>query len=1682
MKDNIDYFEQYEILEKEYPAIYNIVMEQDELESYDDTERLLNKLNSIGWTFDYGLDNSPFNLRPFTEEERVVFLDSLNEAFSPFGYRDDIYAKGGSVKTSNYNNFFENNPEKVLGNYVDVITKFGKKANVLKGKKDILDKIETPNYRVDIAKNFAVSESEEEVNENTITFEERVVNKETLKEDKQDLIAVNIAEEEGTLDTDLYSFDEVDNTYNVGISDMQKCAFVVYLETKSGQSIKGGFTKYKDIYSEGQLMDKGELFYDYDQKEYQPRFLFESGNVAMKRTAFYSNEKRYIEDFGERKFEIAKESIEKAYSIVRAKKLSLANPIEKLRLRILLGSNFAKETFIDGYIHPRTKKLKEGFKVYTQYDQFENIKGFKLTEDPTGRNNSIQPKLNIAQAFFVWLREAGDPNMAKQQGIIFKNGMGAKSINAIYYKNRNRPKDTKKSDWLRFQGYAKENGDRLFSQFLATGLKDTDRIKIEKEWNDKYNSTIEYDTNEVPIGFQFAKFLGEGIVNDIRPEKRNAIAYYMMRGSCLFAYGVGIGKTWCSIFTIAQAMELGFTKRPLIVVPKQVYTQFSKEIITILGNLYKVNTLYNLSQNIDKKLKQTYLDKAETIKDNTISICTYDGIENMSFSEGFNEEFLNRITSILDEQNDKVSKRQKEAKRLKMMEFLGKAKKGGSVDIDNENTNFDFICVDEAHNFKKLFTSVKGEAKSQDDNSTSERISREKHPYKISGGVQSDRAIKLFFITQYIQSKSKIGNCLLLTATPFTNSPLEIYSMLAYINYNYLQKIGFNTLKGFFDTFANMQSQLTINTNLQPVRKQVFVGWNNVVALQNLIFNMIDKKSREDEDKLVERPNKIVLPFRNIMKNGINYGVAEANRISTTLSMNDKQVELAELLKSYAKGIDPMGSGVSFEELCLGDSLNVSKFGKINKKALADEKKAKADESDETMTTKELEEGEKGKSDSAGVRALQCLTYFRQLALNPYLYSCSGYTENPTATQFVEASPKMLYAFECIKSVLDYEKENKLITSGQVVYMDFGTDAFYLLVDYAVKELGYKENEVGYITGSDYRIGKKKQKDKSDVQDAFLGRKYNEDLQEYVEIDDKDRVKLLFGSSSIREGMNLQFYASVLYNLYIDFNPTDNTQLEGRIWRQGNRFDNVRIVVPLMENSMDIFMFQKLEEKTERINQIWNKDGQTNELNTEDFNPSELKYELITDPLTLATLQVEDDIVKFDEKIDDINLEYSTLNNFKAEYVKVEDLEVDQVYQRNIWGKPVGKMYEYVNAFRPDLLPLSLIKNDDKLSQYSRDTKNNRNGTYAIQGYVDEKDLNYTAKEIIEKVVQFHREQKFSFPNDYKPEIEFKIGDEVFIETKRGKKKAIIENINNGYFDLELGKDNYVDEIPKSKLSLVKAEKFKNEPFNPFVKDKTKIEEFFNLYDTGDLLNGANYFIELDAIKKMTKWVDFMDALKNKNTYYGRGYSGLSETWWSTDFPLAFKRLEKAEDDFLRPKGISNKSELEDRLKELTADIDDLIVQKKALTEQENLQESANLIMAKRQEELALGIRKPSTYKERAKEFMSTNADYKGNEYLLVLSEKFIAKNIESVELLRETAKYKELSKSEQKKLEKKVVSRLKVNKTKKKTTKITNTETFIDKRIKALKLLIKIKGTNKFAFKNIMALEIAKKLNKLNK
>lgn len=158
------------------------------------------------------------------------------------------FEKGGKVSSS-WDNFFETNPDKVLGTATKVKTKFGKEAVVIKGDISSLELIDVPNYQVDLPENFSQSSSKEEVSPNTMTEENRKGAKNALDKDDKTLEIVRTAEEEDRLDEELYTFDEVDETYNgvrkdkqgniiaEAITDIEKCAYVYYIETIKSQNL-----------------------------------------------------------------------------------------------------------------------------------------------------------------------------------------------------------------------------------------------------------------------------------------------------------------------------------------------------------------------------------------------------------------------------------------------------------------------------------------------------------------------------------------------------------------------------------------------------------------------------------------------------------------------------------------------------------------------------------------------------------------------------------------------------------------------------------------------------------------------------------------------------------------------------------------------------------------------------------------------------------------------------------------------------------------------------------------------------------------------------------------------------------------------------------------------------------------------------------------------------------------------------------------------------------------------------------------------------------------------------------------------------------------------------------------------------------------------------------------------------
>ena len=177
-------------------------------------------------------------------------------------------------------------------------------------------------------------------------------------------------------------------------------------------------------------------------------------------------------------------------------------------------------------------------------------------------------------------------------------------------------------------------------------------------------------------------------------------------------------------------------------------------------------------------------------------------------------------------------------------------------------------------------------------------------------------------------------------------------------------------------------------------------------------------------------------------------------------------------------------------------------------------------------------------------------------------------------------------------------------------------------------------------------------------------------------------MKVLIGTSSIREGMNLQRYSLVLYDLFIAWNPTDRQQLIGRIFRQGNQFYNVFIVSPTMADSMDIFMLQKLEEKTARIGTLWDRGTKDNALSTEEYNPEEIKYHLVSDPYALAKMEADEELMKLGEEQAMIE------SNMKIAEAIVSEYKTVQKYEQ--------ELKDLINYWRPANEPSRIFDNEPK--------------------------------------------------------------------------------------------------------------------------------------------------------------------------------------------------------------------------------------------------------------------------------------------------------------------------------------------------------------------------------------------------
>lgn len=1226
--------------------------------------------------------------------------------------------------------YFELHPEKILAEVNTIQNKFGKFVTAYKGKPENISRIEVDTQ-------FLGAEDMDNLHPLVSVIENHdtvVVDDGGMQAATQALLAAAASDRkakrgkipvapayEPNLEAPLYTFEEVYEKMNPNISIAELRAFIwtrQWFGRRLSQNWYDLANKGMDRYLADiglsdeevtQWVMNGIVFYSGGEYLYCAEFL--SGNI-YERQAQLQRDKEFITNtFGDDAFKMAEKRLNDVWTTVRNRRLTIDAIDENKRLKLQVNSDFCLEFMIQTLAdeQPIVGKAAKEEKKNKPFD-------FKKLTEGSSRDRVAVNQISLKNAFHYWMIKHGHKVEVKRginyQDVIdlyieSKNFRASSDANAGVALGDYSLYNAEKDQFKKKQGIAKEEGFRIFNEFLRTQLTLDDKDRIVNTWNATFNGIIKIDYDKIPVAFtvgqQFRgfEFFGEFVPqldkdgDWIKFDKREAAAFTFNNGCGIVAYGVGYGKTLSSLFSIAQFMEAGYASRAMIVVPNQTYKQWISEAQALLPHK-KIYGLYNLGDSYI----QSVTDEDGNIKqleEGSITILTEEGFMKLSLPDKFVQgDFITRMTAALA-QEEKMAGKDMEKLLLKIQKMTGRVVGEDRVDISR--LGIDMFVLDEAHSAKKVFTKIKGNAEGKG--------------YQISSGVESNMALKTFMFSHYIQDISEGGNVVLLTATPFTNSPLEVYSMLAIVGFYKLEKMGLENLYQFFSNFIETNTELVINSKMQPQRKEVVTGFINLKGLQNIIFSLINFKDADIPDARgrqvkVNRPNKWVLPYRGLkLEKGTvidewekdptkkeKEGVVEIEGadivIDSTIPMDAQTKYLMDEIIAYAEGrrktledLVQSDEDVSVEDIASdgGDSESLSDMS----------------DDDDSVFDESMDDEEQGpagsnggsgsnKSDKDAARALKAISYARNLAINPYLLLVrdskfkapkSVLGRPKSAKEYVEASPKFKYVMECIRSVKQWHESTNTPVSGQIIYCERGREYFPLLKRYLVEEIGYKEHEVGIIVSG---LPKKGTTTKDYVKNLFNGEIYNEDTMEFEKVTDSQRIKVIIGSATIKEGMNLQKYSSVLYHCSLEWNPTDMVQLEGRLWRQGNKFKNVRIVIPIVQDSMDSFILQKVGEKMNRINQIWNWDGLTNVMDLREFDPMELKMAIIKDPVRLAQFEIDNIRTRL---IDDL----ATVEN------EITKLGYAQKYWANV-QQLTPKMIEFLQDYRPvssSIPPIKLI-------------------------------------------------------------------------------------------------------------------------------------------------------------------------------------------------------------------------------------------------------------------------------------------------------------------------------------------------------------------------------------------------------
>lgn len=290
--------------------------------------------------------------------------------------------------------------------------------------------------------------------------------------------------------------------------------------------------------------------------------------------------------------------------------------------------------------------------------------------------------------------------------------------------------------------------DKIKEEFKKWIFKDPERREeIVGKYNELFNSVRprEFDGSALSFPMMNAEI-------KLHEHQKNAVAHAMFGGNTLFAHSVGAGKTFEMIATAMESKRLGLCTKSMFAVPNHLTEQIGDDFQKLYPS---ANVLVATKKDFQKENRQQLFAKIATGNFDAVIIghsqlgmipISKERQENMLQSQI--NDILAGIEELKKSEGSRFQIKAMERTKKSLEKNLEKLQKNHDDTINFEQLGVDKLFVDEAHEFKNLFTPTKLSNISGISNSASQK------------------ALDLFMKCQYLDEKTGGKGIVFATGTP----------------------------------------------------------------------------------------------------------------------------------------------------------------------------------------------------------------------------------------------------------------------------------------------------------------------------------------------------------------------------------------------------------------------------------------------------------------------------------------------------------------------------------------------------------------------------------------------------------------------------------------------------------------------------------------------------------------------------------------------------------------------------------------------------------------------------------------------------------------------------------------------------------------------------------------------------